>query len=274
MTATGPTAYEILSAPVFSYGLASFIGLCLGSFATALSHRLPLGQSIWRKTRSACPACDRNLEAIDLVPLFSWLLLRGRCRRCREPIGWRYPLIELSTVALCLSFLYLFGLTPALLALLALAPVIVSLVDIDFRHRIIPDGLNLSVAILGFTVVFLFYVGAPRGAEMATERLISGAAAAAAYGLGSFALRAAMQAILKKDPLGFGDIKLFAALGVWVGLSLENLAYLAMLCGGGSLLIGLFWRRLSKDPEYPFGPAIIFAFLCILFYRGADIFAI
>jgi prepilin signal peptidase PulO-like enzyme (type II secretory pathway) len=268
------TAYDVLSTPVFSYALVSFIGLCLGSFATALSHRLPLGQSIWRKTRSACPACERNLEAIDLLPVVSWLLLRGRCRRCGAPIGLRYPVIELATLVLCLSFLYLFGLSPALFAMLAVAPIIVSVVDIDFRHRIIPDGLNLSIAFLGFAAIFLFYIPEARGAEMAAERLTAGAAAALAYGFGSFALRAVVKAILKKEPIGCGDIKLFAALGVWLGLSLENLAYLAMLCGGGSLLIGFFWRRWSNDPEYPFGPAIIFSFLCLLFYRAGAIFAI
>ena len=128
--------------------LTVFLGLVFGSFATALAYRLPRGLSILKKSRSACPSCDRKLGVLDLVPVFSWLFLRGKCRSCKAAIGWQYPAIELVTLALCLVFYWRFGLGLQTLCFFALAPVVVSIVAIDFAHKIIPDGLNLAVAAL------------------------------------------------------------------------------------------------------------------------------
>ena len=266
------TAANVVSQSVFIYAVTAFIGLCLGSFATALAHRLPLGQSILTKTRSSCPSCGLDLQMMDLVPFFSWLFLKGRCRRCRALIGWRYPVIELSTVFLCLVTLFVFGLNWALVSVFLLMPVVVAIVDIDFRYRIIPDSLNLWIALLGIASIILFFIDSPRGYSLATDRLVAGLIAGAGYGLGAICLRLIVMKALQKDPMGFGDIKLFAAMGIWLGLSIENLAALLVISGFSSMMIGLVWKKISDDPEYPFGPAIIMAFLAILFYRGENIF--
>ncbi|MBI1216194.1 MAG: prepilin peptidase, partial [Alphaproteobacteria bacterium] len=139
----------------FHLALTVFLGLCFGSFATALAYRLPRGISMVKRVRSACPSCGHPLGVPDLVPVFSWLFLRGRCRHCRAPIGWRYPLIELATLFLCLVFLHRFGFSPPLLAVFVLAPLVVSIMDIDIHHKIIPDALNISIAGAGAAALLL-----------------------------------------------------------------------------------------------------------------------
>src|SRR5687768_46475 len=100
-----------------NFFLAAFIGLALGSFASALSWRIPRGIS-WiasngKSEHSACPACCHRLSCRDLIPLFSWLMLKGRCRYCQTPIGICYPLIELSTMVGCLAIYAIYGFTVA-----------------------------------------------------------------------------------------------------------------------------------------------------------------
>ncbi|MBU6476255.1 MAG: A24 family peptidase, partial [Alphaproteobacteria bacterium] len=127
----------------------TFLGLVLGSFATALSYRLPQNISIVTKARSQCPSCRHALGAADLVPLFSWIFLKGKCRHCGARIGLRYPLIELATLFLCLLFFAIYGLRPETAAVFALAPVLVAIIDIDLWHRIIPDSLHVAVFLTG-----------------------------------------------------------------------------------------------------------------------------
>ncbi len=171
-----------------------FLGLCLGSFATALSYRLPRGISMVSKAHSACPACRHDLGVRDLVPVFSWLFLKGRCRFCRAKIGPRYPLIEIATLILCLGFQAMYGFTPQAFALFALAPVLVSIIDIDLHHKIIPDSLNGAVLLLGMAALAL---GAPDTA--AAEKALGGMAA---YAAASWLLRFIFTKIKKREPMG------------------------------------------------------------------------
>lgn len=232
------------------------LGLCLGSFATALSYRLPRGISMIGRARSACPACERALGIPDLVPLFSWLLLKGRCRHCRAKIGWRYPLIELSTLALCLAFAAAYGFTPQTLALLALAPVLTSLIDIDLHHKIIPDVLNLSVLLLG---VAAFCLGAP-----SAEGLLNAAGGMLAYGAGAALLRFLFMKITKRDPLGWGDIKFFGAAGFWLGLDINAATLFLVLSGTFGIGLALGWKKKTGEREFPFGPALALALTALI----------
>jgi leader peptidase (prepilin peptidase)/N-methyltransferase len=260
----GDIAADLLSQAGFQLLIVIFSGLCLGSFASALSYRLPLGQSIFTKTRSACPFCDRTLGVFDLVPIFSWLFLKGRCRGCKAKIGWRYPLIESATLVTCLLFYFIFGFHFVLVPLFFLAAILVSIVDIDFKYKMIPDGLNISIAVLGFVAIAALSLNTMQPVDFFVERSLEGLGAAVAYAAGSLLLRAGVMAWLKKDPLGLGDVKLFAAMGVWLGFSLDALAWLAVCSGFGSLLIGAIWKKIFAEDEYPFGPAIVFAFIALL----------
>jgi leader peptidase (prepilin peptidase) / N-methyltransferase len=237
--------------------LAAFLGLVLGSFATALSYRLPRGISMWTKARSACTSCGRDLEIPDLVPLFSWLFLKGQCRRCRAPIGLRYPLIETATLALCLGFYCIYGLSAQGLALFALAPVLVAIVDIDLHHKIIPDSLNLAVLLLGFSAWFLGADGI-EGAETTFGGMI-------VYAAFAFLLRKAFALALKREPMGLGDVKFFGAAGFWLTFDAGTAAQFMMLSGAFGVALALLWRRVTGEDEFPFGPALVLAFTVLLF---------
>lgn len=234
---------------------SALVGLCLGSYATALSYRIPRGISMIKKSRSACPACDHDLGIADLVPFFSWLFLRGRCRYCHAKIGFRYPLIEIATAFLCVAFHVFFGFTPATLAMFMAAPVLVAMIDIDLHYKIIPDSLNLALFVIGLVVLAL----------TPDADWIDAAGGVVLYGFGSWALRFIFMHIMKREPMGLGDVKFFAAAGVWLGLSAEKLAIFLLLSGLSGVVLGLLWRWRTKNPEFPFGPALILSFIVVVF---------
>ncbi|TAL35557.1 MAG: prepilin peptidase [Alphaproteobacteria bacterium] len=240
-----------------------FLGLCLGSFATALSWRLPRGISVSFE-RSKCPKCGRILGVADLVPVFSWLLMRGRCRSCRAPIGWRYPLIELATLALCIAFYERFGFSPSTVLLFCLAPVVIAAADIDFSHMIIPDGLNLAVLLLGMAVLAANSFSASDPPEFILAHGETALGGMALYGIGSLVLRQGGMALLKREPLGWGDVKFFAASGFWMGTNPEVLAHFLILSGTAGVVIALLWRKFHKEAAFPFGPALLLAFIIML----------
>jgi len=238
---SGPTALLVSGA----------VGLILGSFNNVLIHRLPRGESVvWPGSR--CPACGHSLSWWENVPLVSFLLLRGRCRTCKTPISWRYPLVEAVTAAGVLYAYLRHGLTWEGVASAALAFLLVPVVFIDLEHRIIPDRITLPGIVLGLAVSFA------RGG-------LPGLWQAALAGLGAGAFFLAV-AVLSKGGMGGGDVKLAAMLGaftdptrVFVG------AFLGVLAGGlvglGLLVTG---RKRRKD-AIPFGP-----FLAAGGFAGAE----
>lgn len=243
-----------------------FLGLALGSFATALCYRLPRDLSMITKVHSQCPSCGHNLDVCDLIPLFSWIFLRGKCRHCQASIGGQYPLIELATLALCLLFYSAYGLKPETGAIFILAPVLVSIIDIDLRYKIIPDSLNL--AIFGGGVVALA-VNAAMAASPAAFIMTQGAPAlggALIYGLGSLLLRQTAGFILKREAMGLGDVKFFAAAGFWLGLSANAASMLMIVSGMSGVLLALAWKKRTGEAEVPFGPSLIIAFIAVLWF--------
>lgn len=253
-----PVAFHIVS--------VTLLGLCLGSFASALSWRLPRGISFVTE-RSQCSSCRRNLTPLDLVPVFSWLFLGGKCRHCKAPIGWRYPLIELSTLLLCYLFLWRFHFSIQLVPLMLLAPVVVSIIDIDLHHKIIPDGLNAAVALFGFALLALAAIDSGSPPDYITGTGGEALAGALLYGLGSLGLRYGVMLALKKDPLGLGDVKFYAAAGFWFGLDVEALAAFLLLAGVMAVVLALVWRKTTGEAEFPFGPALVLAFIVVLIWH-------
>lgn len=259
----------------------AFIGLCLGSFATALAWRLPRGESVLyadkdkkdgKFSRSRCPSCKNDLAVRDLVPVFSWLYYRGKCRQCGAKIGARYPLIELACGALCVAFALRFGITPPLAALMMLAPAIVAIIAIDLEHYIIPDALNITLAVTGVLAFALAAPGAPDVSAYFTAHAPQMAIGAAIYGGVAWGLRAAFGWLMKREPLGLGDVKFFAAAGLWLGFELFP-AFL-MLSGIGGIVLGLIWRVATGSREFPFGPALVLAFTICLLWRGGIFLAL
>lgn len=241
-----------------------FLGLVLGSFATALAYRLPRDLSIVTKVHSQCPSCGHNLGFRDLVPLLSWVFLKGRCRHCRAVIGTQYPLIELATLALCLLFYFVYGLKFETAAIFALAPILVGLIDIDLRYKIIPDGLNLTIFLVGVVALVINAAMAGSPTTFVTEQGGPAIGGALVYGLGSLLLRQAAQMIMKREAMGLGDIKFFAAAGFWLGLNPNAAAALMIISGLSGIILALIWKKRTGESEVPFGPSLIIAFIAVL----------
>jgi leader peptidase (prepilin peptidase)/N-methyltransferase len=219
-------------------------GLAVGSFMTVAVHRLPKGESVVRP-RSRCPACGAEIGARDNVPVLSWLLLRGRCRRCGERISAEYPLLELATVSLVvLAAIRYPNPWQAVLVggLLALMP---GIALIDFRHRIIPNRL-MYPALLLFTPVIVL------------ARLIGEAADPARAGIGLLLYGGILFVVaVVSRGMGMGDVKLAALIGLVLGsLGLRFVgvaAGAAIALGGLGGLVALAMGR-GRKSAIPFGP--------------------
>ena len=220
------------------------LGLAAGSFLTVVIHRLPAGESVVHP-RSRCPGCGATIGGRDNVPVLSWVLLRGRCRRCGERISVVYPLTELATGALFVAAALVYRnpwRAAMLCAFLALMPAVTV---IDVRHRIIPNRLTYP-ALIGFPVyvVVAWALGAPLDPARAGLGLL-------AYGGGLL-----LVAVVSRG-MGMGDVKLAAVIGVVLGsLGLRFVgvaAGAAILLGGVGGLLALMLGRSRKD-AIPFGP--------------------
>jgi prepilin signal peptidase PulO-like enzyme (type II secretory pathway) len=228
------------------------LGLVFGSFATALCHRLPRGLPIVND-RSRCPHCRTTLGAVDLLPVFSWLLSRGRCRHCGEPISWRYPVIEAVMAALFLLAWWRSEgdlIVAALLALTALGLVVIVVVDLE--EGIIPDAVLLGL--LPLAVAWRWRVDA--------DWLDAGLGAALGFLL-TLAVRIGFRAWRRKEGLGLGDVKFLGVAGIYVGLS--GLGGFLLLSGLLGLVLGLGWRWSGRGAVFPFGPALCAALLLGVF---------
>jgi leader peptidase (prepilin peptidase) / N-methyltransferase len=217
-------------------------GLCLGSFLNVVIHRLPLGLSLVRP-RSRCPKCGNAIAPYDNIPLLSYVLLRGRCRRCRVPIPIRYPAVE-AAGALCLIVAALVSTGPAgagvrgafLLALLAIT-------WIDLDHRIIPNEISIPGIAAGLLLSPL--IGVPR-----LEGVIGAVIGAGAL----LGVALAYRAIRGIEGMGGGDVKLAAMLGAflgWKGILLTII--MGSLFGSAAGIALILAKRGSGKTALPFG---------------------
>jgi len=207
--------------------LALLFGLLIGSFLNVCIYRWPRDLSVVRP-RSHCPSCGKTIVWYDNVPVLSFLLLRGRCRYCKARIPLRYPIVELMTAALFFYFVYTLGPSVAALKMCVLAALLVGLIFSDLEERILPDEFTLGGMALGF--IFALFVPVPdnigqsllflMGADV-SGRAASVAEAAFGAALPSFFLWLGGVLYFKfrhRDGLGFGDVKLIAMVGSFMGL--------------------------------------------------------
>jgi leader peptidase (prepilin peptidase)/N-methyltransferase len=256
-----PAASLPLPLPLFLLGpLAALLGVCIGSFLNVVAWRLPRQESLlW--PASHCPRCGTPLVWYDNLPVLGWLLLRGRCRHCQQPIALRYPLVELLTGGLWLAMLQArpeaMGPAPETLPLLLagwlLASWLVPLVLIDIDQLWLPEPLCRWGLILGLAATAL--LGFPEGVALGRQLLLDHLLAAALGLLGFEAVSALAEKALGKPALGLGDAKLAAMIGAWLGLNgLAATVALAVLLGA---LVGMVARvlgRLQPGTPFPFGP--------------------
>jgi len=244
----------------FSCTVAAVLGAALGSFLNCAAGRMAKDQP-FLGGRSHCPACGHVLEAADLVPVFSWLLLGGKCRHCGAKISPRYLLTELLFAALTVLCLLRFDLTVLCLRNWVMLCCLFCLSLVDFESKIIPNGTLLTAA--GAWVLaepFLFDNWTKTIAHVGTGVLISG---------GLLLISMVMDRVLKRESLGGGDVKLFAVVGLYLGL-LGSLFALVLSCVLG-LAVNLPRQKGNSEP-FPFGPWIAIATAVMLFF-GEDLVA-
>lgn len=242
--------------------LVAVLGLVLGSFCSALIYRIPRGLD-WVSKRSACTTCDKPLNAIDLIPFFTWALRRGRCGCGKQAVPALYPVLELTHGALALSAYVCLGFGVDLVFALAVLPFLVALVVIDWRTLLLPNALVACVAALGLARALTLAVLQP---ALAPSLLLGSIGAALVFGGMLWALGWGMGRLLKKDSLGFGDVKFYAASGFWLGFS--PLPYFLMASGVLGVACALLWRYLHNKSVFPFGPAIIAALWLMILGQG------
>jgi leader peptidase (prepilin peptidase)/N-methyltransferase len=248
---------------------AGVLGLLVGSFLNVVILRLPERMAAgWRQEArdvleleadnaplppgivrepSHCPHCKHPLSARDNIPLFGWLLLRGRCRYCHTKISIQYPLVELLSGVLSAVIVWKFGPSWVALAGLGLTWTLIALSGIDFRTQLLPDQLTFPLLWLGLLLSLLpMFVAAPSA--------IMGAAIG--Y-LSLWSVYWLFKLLTGKEGMGYGDFKLLAALGAWMGpVALLPIILLSSLIGAliGGTLIAL--RKHDREIPMPFGPFI------------------
>jgi len=261
--------------------LAFVLGLVIGSFLNVVILRLPLGGSI-SIPRSRCPNCKKLIYWYDNVPILSYLFLRGRCRACQQRISPRYPFIEaLSGVIAVLLYLKL-GLTIEWLVLFAFSAALIVLAFVDLDHRILPDRITLNGIWIGILVSV--YLAQPNplvsrlfrsaGIEGANPRVIALVGSLLGAVVGGGLLWGVAEAYLRLrgiEGMGFGDVKMMAMVGAFLG---APLALLTIMIGSllGSIIGLIFIRFANKTREYelPFGTFLSFAGIIAVLY-GDDL---
>ena len=247
---------------LFLVVLVALTGLVVGSFLNVVIWRVPRGESIISPP-SHCPGCGRPVRPRDNIPVVSWLLLRGRCRDCGEPISRRYPLVEAGTAVVFVLLALRIGLEPELVAFLYLGAIGVALALIDIDVKRLPNVIVLpSYVVAGVLLAVAAFV------DGAWEDLLRSALAMAAlYGF-YFLL-----ALVYPRGMGFGDVKLAGVLGLYLGwlgwAEVVTGGFLGFLFGGvgGVLLIAA--RRAGRKSMIPFGPYMLAGAFVAILWGGA-----
>lgn len=252
---------------VFHLFFAGTVFLCLGSAISAYAYRTPKYEEyLWRKEahqflniaftekapasfsqgRSYCPSCKHSLTIVDLVPLFSFLFNKARCRYCGEKIHWRYPATELLTLLVCMPLLWIADDILALILLSSVFCLLIAISLIDWRHQWIPDQLNL--ALLGVALLYSLYVPMDSLRDSIIAMLVGYLLIAG--------LRQIYLMIKGVEAIGLGDAKLLAALGAWQGMyGLFNILFLASVLGTIYALVS----KKGTQQTIAFGPFLAIA---------------
>lgn len=229
------------------------IGLIIGSFLNVIIYRVPCGESIV-KPRSHCPRCNHVLSVWELIPIFSFLLLRGRCHTCGSKISWRYPLIEVLTGLLFFLWIWEHPAEPLpeLLVHFSILAILLCLAFIDYDTMRLPDVLTFPLLFLGLGSSILLPMG-PSGGE----------SFASAVGVGGVFW---LFAKLYPKGLGLGDVKLIAGISAFLGFPKIMLAlFIASLLGS---IIGILWMVFQHKKfrtQIPFGPFLVLGSYLTLF---------
>ena len=260
---------------------ALIVGLCVGSFLNVVIHRLPrMLEREWKAQcaelrkeavpdepaynlvvpRSACPACGHMITALENVPVVSWLALRGKCSACKAPISARYPIVEIMGGVLAVAAIVAFGATAKGAAACVLLWMLLALTMIDADTQYLPDDLTLPLLWAGL-LVNLGGLFTP---------LPSAVIGAIAGYLTLWTVYWLFKLIRGKEGMGYGDFKLLAALGAWLGWTMLPLIVLLSSAVGAVIGLGLIaFKGRDNELPIPFGPYLAIAGAIALFFGPA-----
>jgi leader peptidase (prepilin peptidase)/N-methyltransferase len=261
----------VFTEPLVLASVATVLGLAVGSFLNVVIYRLPLMmERAWRRDcdeftgktpaqeerfdlsvpRSRCPHCGHMVNARDNIPVISYLLLRGRCRACGAHISLRYPLVEILTAALTVVTALHFGFNWQALFAVLLTWSLIALSFIDFDKQLLPDSITLPFLWLGL-LLSLF--------DVYTDSHASIIGAAAGY-LSLWSIYHLFRLLTGKEGMGYGDFKLFALFGAWLGW--QSLPLIILLSSAVGAIIGvslILLRGRDRSIPIPFGPYLAIA---------------
>ena len=269
------TVEALYASPAFLYFITAILGLCIGSFLNVVVYRLPLTlQKEWQSDccslleieppentsrhqvfnllfpNSHCPHCDHNIRLWENIPVLSYLILKGKCSGCSQAISLRYPLVEFTTGALSVLVVYLMGFTLQSGLALVLTWALISLTLIDFDTQLLPDNITLPLLWLG---LIANYYGVYTSLENALWGAIAG------Y-LSLWSIFWLFKLITGKEGMGYGDFKLLAALGAWMGWqALPQIIILSSFVGAAIGIGGILVMGRDKNLPIPFGPYLAIA---------------
>ncbi len=258
--------------------VAVLFGLLIGSFLNVVIHRIPkmmqresdnyvaqesgkepphTGRYNLMVPRSACPHCGHQITALENIPVISWLALRGKCSKCKAPISARYPAIELLTGLLSGVLVWTFGSGMAGLATLLFLYLLVAMTFIDVDTQLLPDDLTYPLLWAGLLVNL-------HGTFVPLQDAVIGAAAG--Y-LVLWAVYWLFKLATGKEGMGYGDFKLLAALGAWLGWAmLPTIILLSSVVGAVVGISLIVFAKRGRDKPIPFGPYLAAAGLIALLY--------
>ena len=261
---------EHLPTFILDWILPASVGLVIGSFLNVLIHRIPLKESIVFPG-SRCPSCKTEIRWYDNIPVFSYLLLRGKCRKCGAKISPRYPLVELLTAILFVAARVTHGLGVGLFVRdWPLISILIAVTFIDLDHRIIPNVLSLPGTAFALATSFLdthlgleplttFGLFAPPESEALTAMIRSAEGAALGWGM-FFGLAKSYELATGRAGLGGGDVKLLALIGAFLGPVGVVITVLVSSVLGS--VVGISWALLTRKKNLmtaaiPYGPFLV-----------------
>lgn len=239
------------------------MGLCIGSFLNVVIFRLPADKSIVFPN-SSCNDCNEKLKAIDMIPVFSYIFIGGKCRYCKKPISIQYPLVEFFTGVIWLLTYTRYGFSIETVAIIFLYTLLIPIALIDLKHMIIPNGLVLVgfVGGLALSAYHIFVEPFSLYRSPAWYSPFIGMISAA----GILFIIALLSFIRYRDDggMGMGDVKLFIPIGMFLGWKLSLLSlFISIMIGGIISIILLIFKVLDKKSALPFGPFIVIStFIC------------
>ncbi len=268
--------YLLESNSLFFYGFVFVLSLMIGSFLNVVIYRFPkmMEQGWYQECRefladelketpakdispltlstpdSTCPNCQHKIRFYENIPVLSWLFLKGKCSQCKKSISARYPLVEISTALISLLVAHHFGVTSLTCYALLLTWGLITLTMIDFDHMLLPDQIVIPLLWLGL------FVNLNNGIVPLQDAVIGAIAGYSSLYLVFWLFKLATG----KEGMGFGDFKLFALFGAWIGWQLLPLLILMASVVGAFIGISLMiFKDLQKGQAIPFGPYLAIA---------------